>query len=415
MGRGRPGGRGAVLDWVRHYSAVVLHEDVLEALTRAIDDQVVVEMTEFRADAGVRRELDASTREALRSFVTLLSRNPDDTPQLPPASLELARTLARRGHDVGVVLRLYRIGQRVAWSELMGIVHREVADPELRMAILNYLWDRMSRVLEFNIGLLVSIHTEEAERMLRGALARKLETVHAILRGDQPDLDTASARLGHNLHRTQTGLVLWATDDVAEPDPSGLLEQAAGEIAEAAGAERPLTVQAGAREVWAWLAGAPADVASALGRAPTLRREPGVRVTAGIPARGLDGFARSHREAVLARAVADAAPRATGQVVSYSDVEIVSCLNADPESLRALMARELGPLGGDDPGQARLRATVLAYLRAGANARAAAEALGVHKNTVLYRIKQAEELLGAPVERRRLHLELALTAHALLG
>ncbi|MPY80585.1 MAG: hypothetical protein GEV04_19480 [Actinophytocola sp.] len=59
-----------------------------------------------------------------------------------------------------------------------------------------------------------------------------------------------------------------------------------------------------------------------------------------------------------------------------------------------------------------MRATALAYLEAG-GARAAASALGVHKNTVLYRLRQVEDLLGHPIDKDplRLHLALLLADH----
>jgi hypothetical protein len=38
----------------------------------------------------------------------------------------------------------------------------------------------------------------------------------------------------------------------------------------------------------------------------------------------------------------------------------------------------------------------------------AARRLGIHQNTVVYRVKQTEELLGHAIEQRRLPLEVAL-------
>ena len=37
-----------------------------------------------------------------------------------------------------------------------------------------------------------------------------------------------------------------------------------------------------------------------------------------------------------------------------------------------------------------------------------AERLGIHKNTVLYRLRQAEAARGVPLAHRRLELEMAL-------
>ena len=62
--------------------------------------------------------------------------------------------------------------------------------------------------------------------------------------------------------------------------------------------------------------------------------------------------------------------------------------------LDAPVARELGALADDTAAAARLRETALAYLSAGGDARAAGAALVLHPNTVRYRIRQVEQVLG---------------------
>ena len=47
--------------------------------------------------------------------------------------------------------------------------------------------------------------------------------------------------------------------------------------------------------------------------------------------------------------------------------------------------------------------------------KATAERLMMHKNTVQYRVRRAEEGLGRPISQDRLHTELALLAVRWLG
>jgi DNA-binding PucR family transcriptional regulator len=47
--------------------------------------------------------------------------------------------------------------------------------------------------------------------------------------------------------------------------------------------------------------------------------------------------------------------------------------------------------------------------------KATAERLTLHKNTVQYRVRRAEESLGRPVSAERLQIELALLASHWLG
>ena len=83
--------------------------------------------------------------------------------------------------------------------------------------------------------------------------------------------------------------------------------------------------------------------------------------------------------------------------------------------LRGWVIETLGTLAGDDDHNARLRGTLAAFLQENGSYKATAERLTVHKNTVQYRIRKAEESLGRPVGEDRLHIELALLASEWLG
>jgi DNA-binding PucR family transcriptional regulator len=133
-----------------------------------------------------------------------------------------------------------------------------------------------------------------------------------------------------------------------------------------------------------------------------------------VAAYGVPGFSISHQQALLARRVAQAAD-SPAPITRYADVEVVSAFLADPESMHELVARELGGLAVADETTRKLRETALALLRAGGSARDAAAAIGVHKNTVLYRLRRIEEVLGGPLESRRLPLEIALQIVEQLG
>lgn len=56
-----------------------------------------------------------------------------------------------------------------------------------------------------------------------------------------------------------------------------------------------------------------------------------------------------------------------------------------------------------------------AYLRCQRSPEGAARLLGVHENTVRYRIQRIEDLLGHQVQQRALHLEVALECVATYG
>ena len=83
--------------------------------------------------------------------------------------------------------------------------------------------------------------------------------------------------------------------------------------------------------------------------------------------------------------------------------------------LRAWVQATLAGLATDDEHHARLRDTLLVFLRSGGSYKATAEQLVLHKNTVQYRIHKAEESLGRPAAGHRDDVELALRLTRWLG
>ena len=83
--------------------------------------------------------------------------------------------------------------------------------------------------------------------------------------------------------------------------------------------------------------------------------------------------------------------------------------------LRGWVRSTLAGLAIDDEHQARLRETLLVFLQSGGSYKATAERLMLHKNTVQYRIRRAEESLGRGVDENRHDVELALRASRWLG
>jgi DNA-binding PucR family transcriptional regulator len=55
-----------------------------------------------------------------------------------------------------------------------------------------------------------------------------------------------------------------------------------------------------------------------------------------------------------------------------------------------------------------MRATLGVFFEEGMSWQRTARRLGVHQNTVMYRVRRAEEILGRPLADRRLELESAL-------
>jgi purine catabolism regulator len=125
-----------------------------------------------------------------------------------------------------------------------------------------------------------------------------------------------------------------------------------------------------------------------------LRSDPrlrGVRGGVSEPALRLEDVTAAIEQAQLALTVARRAPVAP--VVQRHDLLEPSVALLGPSSaqhLRERLMRSLEPLDGEP----RLRAAVVAYLDADLDLGRAAQTLGLHRNSLRYRLDRAEQLLG---------------------
>jgi DNA-binding PucR family transcriptional regulator len=277
---------------------------------------------------------------------------------------------------------------------------------------------QLMEVLEISSGFLFDYVDEviarvldeaqrEREEVLGGALARRIETVRLILDGAPIDRRRAGERLGYDLDRRHTALVLWTeSGERSDEGTHGALESAAGLLAHAAGAHRPLIFPAATTALWAWL-GTRTDPEPAALHAAMASAHPRVRVAVGPTRAGITGFRRSHEAALTVQGLL--AGQSGGERLAFhQDLEVTALAAHDRARAAEFVAATLGPLAEDTASAARLRETLRVFLDEADNAPRTAERLHTHRNTVLQRVARATELLGRPPGERRLALELAL-------
>jgi DNA-binding PucR family transcriptional regulator len=389
----------------------------LQALAAAVDDGIVERigrgMVQAMAEGLPDIDFDADlTADALAAcwetgghFFAGLATEPWMVPPVPPPLSDLARTLARRGAEVAVLIKTTRLAQSVFWPAVMESAERAIDDPSARMRALTITFERFGEYLEGLLDGAIVIFQEERDRTMRGAHARRNETIQALLKGHKLDVDGASRVLGYELRRWHTALTL--SEPTADHDALERLEAIVGDAAKALAASTSLTTTSGSRGLWVWLATYEPPAPEQVDALKALAVPAGVLVAVGQAAPGTAGFRRSHEDAMAAQRVV-LARGASDAVTPYADVEIVSLLSSNDRAARALVARELGGLVARDRQSATLRETVLAFLRCGNSATAAGRDLQVHTNTVRYRIEKAEEILGRPLQGQQLQLQLQL-------
>ncbi|MFE5195791.1 PucR family transcriptional regulator [Streptomyces sp. NPDC057651] len=414
----RPGGARvavtaspALLAWIRGFAEEAVTDSVVAAFVRKVDDRVMEQIPTIATDPMLSEILHGSTRSQWRSFVTNLTSEHQFA--LPGPAADLARSLARRGTDLGVLLKVYRAAHHSVFAFFTEVTDTLDESAPPRDEALKYMWSRAEQWMNDSVESLIETFYEERQQLLEGALLRRTRLVEDILRGSPTDIDQASTELSHPLAQWQSAFIAWT----ANPDAADATDRVlhiANRVARELNAPRALTVMAGSRDWWFWVAtptrpelGSIADLEASLEKWQ-------IRLSAGSPSRGVQGFRSGHAEAKAAQRVGLSAvtPRA---VTEFSDVELL-CLVADrPEMTRRMVLREVGGLCGTDKNLAQLRDTVLAYFSNSHNVEATAEQLFVHKNTVRYRLTRAEKILGHPLTDRTAKVELALRYIAAFG
>lgn len=393
-----------LIAWLEGFSARAAEGGLAEHVIDLIDTGIIGQVAPVRADSLLVEELHRSTRAHWHSFVNSLTA-PKAPLVLPTPAADLARTIARRRLELGVLLKIYRVGNQYLWTYFTEVLDELPDGGPSRDEVLMFLWSRGWAWLDESIEQLTEIFFEERERAMEGRIARRVEIIEALLGGQPRPVEEASRALGHALDQYQTAAVLWI--DEPQPDSIASLQKAAQVVASALGAPRPLTTVSGSRDLWCWAATpAPPDVPARIG--PSWHAAfPDVHLAVGSTAPGVVGFRTSHEEARAVQQLVVSAARPP-EVVRYDEVDLLCLAGREPGAIARMVARELGDLAAASKSIGVVRETLLAYLTAGANVEAAAERLYVHRNTVRYRLTRAEELLGRSVADRTAHLELAL-------
>jgi DNA-binding PucR family transcriptional regulator len=142
---------------------------------------------------------------------------------------------------------------------------------------------------------------------------------------------------------------------------------------------------------------------------------PSARLALGEPGLGVQGFRRTHQQALRVHALALSAGEPCDRALTFRDVGTMALMTSDLSAARMWVADTLGAMSADDSQCDRLRETLRVFLATGSSYTAAAAELTMHKNSVQYRVRKAQELLARPITENRLDVELALNLCSRLG
>ena len=383
-------------------------EDVYEVILR--------EIPELRDDKPVLALLASSVHSNVGTCLQIMQHQIDlSAVQAPAAALEYARRRAQRGTPLPALLRAYRLGHTCFSDWLLKELARQADDAQMLTAATLGMSKIVAGYVDQTSEEIVAAYTQERENWLRNRSATRAARIRDLLSGQRINVSATEAALGYRLRQYHVGLVCWTGDATAGVDDITRLEHAISNVAgKAACSGDPVFLPRDESSAWAWLPLGIHDTFDAAG-ASAVGSDHDIHFAFGDAAKGVAGFRLTHQQAIAAQAVALAAGSPPPRAVTFSEVAPVAMMLGSSDLLRAWVLSTLADLATDDEHHARLRDTLLVFLQMGGSYKATAERLTVHKNTVQYRLRRAEESLGRPVGENQHDVELALRASHWLG
>ncbi|WP_433754621.1 helix-turn-helix domain-containing protein [Nocardia sp. CA-135398] len=383
----------------------------LDRLSPTMTSMFVEYIPEFRHDDEIRRLMVASTESNLAAILDMLTLaiGLDDI-TVPPAAAEYARRFAQHDLSLPALLRAYRLGENMFVQWTMTLLTELHPPTDVAMATAARIAGLVNSYIDQVIEGLIDIYDNERRRWDARTDAARAAQVRAVLDAEDLDLASAEQMLSASLRGWHQFMLLWTPP--ATPEPTAVLRAGVSLLAAATGMT-PMVVDVDDHTRWVWITSTrrPGLDTEHLGHA--LRSHPNLSLAVGDPATGLDGFRRTFHDAQSARTVA-VTKRAHGLTV-YSEVALSGLLAERVPEVQAWARRVLGALMDEDETSARLRETVRVFLDTRGSYTDAAARLHVHKNTVHYRVRKVEELLGHSLTEHRLDIEVALLVCAQLG
>ena len=398
----------------RPYSAIPTEAAaVLRPVLPSLADEIIVgiarEVPDYaRAMEGEFGEVvRVAIEKALGRFVDLIEDPSKDDGRGRDTYVGLGRGEMRAGRSLDALLSAYRLGSRLAWRRFVEAGVAGGLDPgaiyALGEGIFAYI-DELSAESAEGYAEEQSAAAGERQR-LRRRLVR-------LLAQDPPASEetvlAAAAAAAWPLPRTVAALVTAeaAPSGVATPEAAAEADSLAARLARRIGEE---AIGAGIERLAVVLvpdAGAPS-------RGRRVRSASAGRPAALGPAVPLQLAGVSVRRAIATHALL-AAGRLGDQEFARAEEHLPALVIAADPALGAELAElRLAPLAtlADGP-RARLTETLRAWLDRPGQVQAIAVELGVHPQTVRYRVKQLRELFGDSLDDPEARFELGLALRA---
>ena len=385
----------------------------VDHITQSIQKILLPEIAELSEDAqlmDLQEHTVAANVETV--FASIRHRIPIEDVVPPTESLEHARRMAQRGVPANAMVRAYRLGHQEVLNFVLDEIAASDLDPRWSLDVFKYFQTVSFGYIDWISQQVLNTYQQEYDRWVENRNSMRAQGVGAILGADGGDVDVLTEEIRYPLRRIHVALALWYPDG-NDGDELVRMERFANHLARSLGThEPPLFLSVDHLTAWVWLPlsthGA-ANVTERIREFATVQQDsPWIAMGNALP--GIDGFRRSHEQAVDVRAVAVVSGSVDRRVMAASDpgLPVATLLGDDVGSVGAWVAEILGPLASDTENDERLRETLRVFLRTGSSFKAAADEMHLHSNSIKYRVNRAISRRGAPIADDRIEVEVAL-------
>jgi hypothetical protein len=222
---------------------------------------------------------------------------------------------------------------------------------------------------------------------------RRAEIVRRLLARDPVNAEELG-ELGYELDAWHLGVIATGAD----------VEKYVRHLAAGLGAEL-LSIPHGVETVWAWLGGHRRITIAEVERVMSVKGVAAVSLAIGEPAKWVDGWRLTYREAEATLLVARHMPPG---LTRYLDVALEASALRDEELADSLIEGYLSPLDDERGGGLARRRTLRAIFDAEHNVSSAASTLKVDRRTVHRWLREIERRLGYRLHEHQAEIEIAL-------
>ena len=353
-------------------------------------DAILREVPRYAASPGLYGEaVLQSCRLAVRIFVRIVETGEPPGPRDINVVRRVGRTVATAGEPLEPLLHALRIGARVGWEETL----RESRQaPALTAEQMLPLAGRVFEYIDQLSSSMAEAYSQEVEETARRQAMSESRLFEALVAGETTGGGLAALTPG----RPRVALA------VASRQPAAPVSAVLGRLR--ARLDQAVLGQRHGMPVW------------------LLPREPPAALlqdcTAGVQV--VYGLSSANEEVPLSRAVDEAVISATvgledggaGSLYRYSLVYPQAAMRSDPSALARFQSATLGSLV-DHP---ELLETLRIHLLGGRSVGETAKRIHRHRQTAVYRLRRASEILGRdlsePAELFRLEAALRTLPHA---